>query len=67
MGYVIALPNPFDPEGDKILLGEEFVSDEEAIEWAAEMFGADEEGKVQIVMEYEEDDEIYATENDEIF
>lgn len=64
MGYVIALPNPFDPEGERILLGEEFVTDVEAIEWVIDMFGADEDGKVQIIMEYEEDDEVYATENE---
>lgn len=58
MSFVIALPNPFDPEGDRILLGDEFESEDEAIEFAAEVFNADEEGKVLIVCEYEDVDEL---------
>lgn len=57
MSYVIVLPNAFDPEGDRILLGDaEFDSEDEAIEWASEVLGTDEEGKLLVVCQYEEDD-----------
>jgi hypothetical protein len=57
LSFVIALPNPFDPEGERILLGDkEFESEDEAVEWAAEILCADEEGRVQVVCEYEDVD-----------
>lgn len=56
MSFVIVLPNPFDPEGDRIILGDEFDSEEEATEWAAEVLNSDEEGKIQVVCEYEDVD-----------
>lgn len=58
MSFVIALPNPFDPEGEKVVLGDEFDTEDEALEWAADMLGADEEGKVQVVHQYEDLDEV---------
>jgi hypothetical protein len=54
MGFIVALPNPYDPEEEKVPLGDEFETEDEAIEWAATMFGSDEEGKLQIVVEYED-------------
>jgi hypothetical protein len=55
MSFTVVLPNPFDPEGDNILLGDaEFETEEEAIEWASEILNSDEEGKIQVVYEYEE-------------
>lgn len=57
MAFVIVLPNPFDPEGEKIVLGDtECDTEDEALEWASEILGTNEEGKLQVVCEYVEDD-----------
>lgn len=55
MTWSIALPDPHDPEGDKIVL-EEFDTEDEALEWASEFFDIDEEGKISIVVEMNECD-----------
>jgi hypothetical protein len=57
MAFTIVLPNPYDLEGERILLGEEFETEDEALEWAMDMLGADEEGKIQVIHEYIEDDD----------
>jgi hypothetical protein len=53
MTWAIILPDPFDPEGDRVVL-EEFSTDDEAKEWASELFDIDEEGKISIIVELDE-------------
>jgi len=61
MSVVVAIPNPDDPEGELVRL-EEFDSEDEAIEWAGSVLGADEEGKLRVVfplspLDYDSDDD----------
>jgi len=53
LSRAIALPDPFDLEGEKIIL-EEFETEDEALEWASEFLDIDEEGKISVLIELEE-------------
>lgn len=53
--YAIDLPNPFDPEG-VWMPHDYFESREEAIAAAKALFGADDEGRINIISEFDRED-----------
>lgn len=58
---IVKLPDPNYLDADHIII-EEFETLDEALEWAQDFMGADEEGKIQIVF-----DEVITTDTDSEF
>lgn len=53
--FLIDLPDPNDVGGVWVWVGEEFDTREDAVAWAKEHIGSDDEGKISLITELQDE------------